>query len=104
MMVTVNDDTFPENIRQEGLTLVDFSAVWCPPCKTLKPILAELGEEQGEKLAVIEVDCDESPETASRFGVMSMPTVMLFHNGQPVEKLIGLRPKSAYENLLAKYV
>ncbi|TVY02224.1 thioredoxin [Cohnella terricola] len=104
MMVTFNDDTFQESIREKGLTLVDFGAVWCPPCKTLKPILEELGEEQGEKLAVIEVDCDESPETASRFGVMSMPTVLLFHNGEPVEKLIGLRPKSAYENLLAKYV
>ena len=54
-------------------------------------------------LAVLEVNCDDSPKIASEYGVMSMPTVIVFHNGEPVEKLVGLRPKSVYESLLTKY-
>lgn len=102
-MLAVNDTTFHSSIRKEGLTLVDFGATWCPPCKVLKPILDELGGDYGEKLTVLEVDCDDSPEVTSQFGIMSMPTVIIFHNGQPVEKLVGLRPKSAYESLLSRY-
>jgi thioredoxin 1 len=102
-LLAVNDRTFQNGIRETGLTLVEFGATWCPPCKTLKPILDELSREQGEKLIVLEVDCDESPSVATTFGIMSMPTVLLFHNGQPVEKLVGLRPKSVYESLLSRY-
>jgi thioredoxin 1 len=103
-MLAVNDTTFRGSVRQTGVTLVDFGAPWCPPCKVLKPILDELGEEYGEKLAVLEVNCDESPIVATEYGIMSMPTVVVFHNGVPVEKLVGLRPKAVYENLLTKYV
>jgi thioredoxin 1 len=103
-MLAVNDTTFRGSVWQKGVTLVDFGAPWCPPCKVLKPILDELGEEYGEKLAVLEVDCDESPTVATEYGIMSLPTVIVFHNGVPVEKLVGLRPKAVYENLLTKYV
>ncbi|MFE5320462.1 thioredoxin family protein [Paenibacillus sp. NPDC056579] len=99
----VNDETFASQIRKEGATLVEFGAVWCPPCRVLLPVLNELSEQQGDKVRVLKVDCDESPVTAGQFGVMSMPTVIVFHNGEPVEKLVGLRPKSAYENVLARY-
>jgi thioredoxin 1 len=103
-LLTVNDTTFQGSLRQQGVTLVDFGAVWCPPCKVLKPILDELSGDYGDKLSVLEVDCDESPGIASEYGIMSMPTVIVFHNGEPVEKLVGLRPKSAYESLLTKYI
>ncbi len=103
-MLAVNDTTFRNSVRQQGVTLVDFGATWCPPCKVLKPILDELSGDYGEKISVLEIDCDESPHVASEYGIMSMPTVLVFHNGEPVEKLIGLRPKSAYENLLSKYL
>lgn len=99
----VNDETFASHIRKEGATLVEFGAVWCPPCRVLLPLLNELSEQQGDKLRVLKVDCDESPVTAGQFGIMSMPTVIVFHNGEPVEKLVGLRPKSAYESVLARY-
>lgn len=102
-LLAVNDNTLHDSLKREGVTLVDFGAPWCPPCKVLKPILEELGEEHGEKLTVLEVNCDESPGVAAEFGVMSMPTVIAFHNGEPVEKLVGLRPKAVYESLLAKY-
>lgn len=104
MSVTaVNDETFAMQIRKEGATLVEFGALWCPPCKVLLPILDQLSEQHGDRLSILKVDCDESPATASQFGIMSMPTVIIFHDGEPVEKLIGLRPLSAYENVLAKY-
>ncbi|WP_276354458.1 thioredoxin family protein [Cohnella caldifontis] len=102
-VLAVNDANFGSAIRPSGTTLVEFGARWCPPCKALHPILEELSERYGERLAVIRVDCDDSPETAGQYGVMSMPTVIVFHDGQPVEKLVGLRPRSAYESVLGKY-
>ena len=101
---TVNETTFRGMIRKQGTTLVEFGAEWCPPCKALLPILDELEHEYGERMPVLKVDCDESPAIASEYGVMSMPTVIVFHNGAPVEKLVGLRPKSVYQTLLARYV
>lgn len=103
-MHAVNDTTFREKVREQGATLVEFGASWCPPCKVLLPILDKLDREYGERLSVLKVDCDESPVVASEYGIMSIPTVIVFHNGKPVEKLIGLRPKGVYETLLARYV
>jgi thioredoxin 1 len=100
----VNDTTFQQGIRKQGVTLVDFGAPWCPPCKVLLPILDELDREYGEQLSILKVDCDESPMITNEYGIMSMPTVILFHNGEPVEKLVGLRPKGIYQALLARYV
>ncbi len=103
-MQTVNNDSFRSQVRASGVTLVDFSAVWCPPCKVLKPIVQELDAAYGEKLSVLMVDTDESPELASEFGVMANPTVIVFRDGEPVEKLVGLRPKAVYENVLSRYM
>ncbi|HWO53966.1 thioredoxin family protein [Paenibacillus sp. FSL M7-1455] len=100
---TVNDETFAARIQPEGTTLVEFGAEWCPPCKTLLPMLGELSHEQGSQVRFLQVDCDESPETASRYRVMSVPTVIVFRDGEPVEKLVGLRPKSVYEQVLSKH-
>ena len=68
------------------------------------PILEELSQEEAGRLEVYQVDCDESPELAAQFGIMSMPTVIVFHNGEPADKLIGLRPKSVYQSTLGRYV
>jgi thioredoxin 1 len=99
----VDVSSFDQAIQTNKLTFVDFSAKWCPPCKVLHPILEELQQEEGDRVSIAYVDCDESPELSSRFGVMSMPTVILFNNGEPVEKLIGLRPKEVYRTLLGRY-
>ncbi|WP_028550304.1 thioredoxin family protein [Paenibacillus sp. UNC451MF] len=105
MSMKVNNDTsFRRMIREQGVTLVEFGASWCPPCKVLLPILEELDREYGERLSLLKVDCDASPEVAAEYGIMSMPTVIVFHNGEPVEKLVGLRPKSVYETLLSRYL
>lgn len=103
-MQAVNDTTFQGMVRNQGTTLVEFGATWCPPCKVLLPILDELASQYGDRLSVLKVDCDDSPAIASKYGIMSMPTVIVFHNGEPVEKLIGLRPKSVYAALLDRFV
>ncbi|WP_442604202.1 thioredoxin [Paenibacillus sp. KN14-4R] len=99
----VTNDTFKESIRKTGITLVDFSAPWCPPCKVLLPILEELGQENRTNVSILKVNCDDQPELASEYQVMSMPTVIVFQNGVPVEKLVGLRPKSVYQSLIMQY-
>lgn len=103
-MYSVNDSSFQSKVRKQGATLVDFGASWCPPCKVLLPMMDELESEFGEQVTILKVDCDESPELAAAYGIMSMPTVMLLYNGEPVDKLVGLRPKSVYTSLLSRYV
>ncbi|MBA9086642.1 thioredoxin 1 [Fontibacillus solani] len=103
-IVAVNDNNFASVIPAKGTTLVEFGAVWCPPCKALLPILDDLSNKHAERLTVVKIDCDESPVTAGAYGIMSMPTVIVFQDGEPVEKLVGLRPQSAYENVLSKYM
>ncbi|MFC6228272.1 thioredoxin family protein [Paenibacillus allorhizosphaerae] len=103
-MLLLDDNTFRDGIRKQGVTLIDFGSVHCPPCRVLLPILEELEATMGDRMSIAKIDCDDSPRTASDYGVMSMPTVILFHDGEPVEKLVGLRPKSVYESVIAKYL
>lgn len=103
-MREANDLDFSSAVRSSGVTLVDFGATWCPPCKALLPVIETLASEYGERVEIVKVDTDESPETASAFGVMSNPTVILFSDGQPVEKLVGLRPIDVYRSALNRYV
>lgn len=100
---TLTDTDYAALTASSGVAVVEFGAEWCPPCKRLLPILSELQEEYGDAVAIAKVDVDESPELASRFGVMSMPTVLVFKDGQPVDKLVGLRPKSAYQTVIGRY-
>ncbi len=104
MIAAINDKTFKDSIRKEGVTLVEFGAAWCPPCKVLLPILDGMDREYNGSVSMIKVDCDESPEIATQFSIMSMPTVILFHNGVPVDKFVGLRPKDVYQTAIAKYI
>ncbi|MNO37622.1 Thioredoxin [compost metagenome] len=99
-----HENEFVQALQAPGLTLVDFDAPWCPPCKVLSPILDELHESYDGAINLLKVNCDELPALAAQFSVMSTPTVIFFHQGQPVEKLIGLRPKEAYTSLIAKYL
>lgn len=98
----VDDSTFRQAIPAAGKALVDFSAPWCPPCRALLPILEELDREFAGEVSILKVNTDESPEAASAYGVMSMPTVIVFENGQPVNKLVGLRPKEVYRTALGR--
>jgi len=98
----LTDATFAEAIGgADKPVLVDFTAAWCGPCKTISPILDELSVEQAEKLAVAKIDVDENPQTTLRYDVMSMPTLILFKDGEPHLKLIGARGKQHLLNELS---
>jgi len=91
----VTDTNFQsEVLSSEQPVLVDFWAEWCGPCKMVAPIVEEIASEQNGKLKVVKVDVDENPQTASQYGVMSIPTLMVFKGGQAVERLVGYMPKA----------
>ena len=100
-LINVTDEEFQSTIIEgEGLCLVDFWAEWCGPCKQISPILSELAEDYKEKILIAKVNIDENPEVPSNYGIMSIPTLMLFKNGKSVSSQIGLVEKSS----LAKWL
>ncbi len=101
----VSSDTFEEEVLQaEQPVLVDFSAVWCGPCKMLKPVVNELADEWADKVKVVELDVDHSPDVAGRYQVMGVPTLMLFVDGQVKERLTGYQPKNRITSKLTPHL
>ncbi|MFE0441108.1 thioredoxin [Aerococcus sp. NPDC058936] len=103
MTVKVTDRTLVSEV-QEGITLVDFWAPWCGPCKMLGPVLEELAAEFAPKIKIAKLNIDENKETASQLGIMSIPTMVLYKNGQPVEKIVGYQPKEVLKEYLTEKV
>lgn len=101
--VVLNEDNF-DNTVANGLVLVDFWATWCGPCKMLAPTIDAIATEYKDRVVVGKVDVDESEAIARRFGIMSIPTLFLFKDGEVVEKLVGYRLKMELEQLLNKYL
>ncbi len=98
----VTDQTFNDDVAS-GTVLVDFWAPWCGPCKMIAPELEGLDQEIGDKLTIAKLNVDENPESAARFGVMSIPTMIFFKDGQPVDKVVGLNSKEALKGIIAKH-
>ena len=98
----VTDQTFVTE-TSEGLVLADFWAPWCGPCKMIAPVLEEIDAELEGKVKIVKLDVDENQETAVKFGVMSIPTLVLFKDGEVVDKVIGFQPKEALVNLISKH-
>lgn len=97
-----SDATFQTEVLESDVpVLVDFWAAWCPPCRAMHPILDDIAAERDD-LRVVGLDCDANPATAAQYGVLSMPTFMVFKHGQPVLKLIGSRPRRKLEAELAE--
>ncbi len=100
----VTDADFDAVLKAHPLVLVDFWAEWCAPCRMIAPILEELAQEYAGKVLVAKLDVDENPKTAMRYRIMSIPTVILFKDGQPVEVLVGAQPKRNYQAKLEKHL
>jgi len=90
----LTDTTFAETVlAADKPVLVDFTASWCGPCQQLAPILEELADEQADRFSVVKIDVDANPATTRRYDVMSMPTLILFKDGEPERRLVGARGK-----------
>jgi thioredoxin 1 len=99
--LAVTDKNFEEEVLESDKpVLVDFWAGWCMPCQMLGPIIEELAEEMGDKVKVRKLNIDENKQTAGKYQVMSIPTVMLFKNGKAEETLVGVQPKEAYKKAI----
>ncbi|MGK5546460.1 thioredoxin [Streptomyces sp. URMC 127] len=93
--VTVTDATFAAEVLDEQLpVLVDFTASWCPPCRMIEPVLAGLAAEEAGRLKIVRLDVDANPQTQAAYGVLSMPTLILFRGGERVTTLVGARSKA----------
>ena len=101
-IVNATDQTFNEE-TSKGLVLADFWATWCGPCKMIAPVLEELDDEMSDKVKIVKLDVDENQETAQKFGVMSIPTLLLFKDGEVVDQVIGYQPKEALVELVNKH-
>lgn len=100
-IIEVNDNNFEQEITEySGVALVDFAAEWCGPCQRMKPSIEELGTEYAGKAKVAHVDIDKSRSIAAKYGIMSIPCVIVFKNGKEVERSIGLVPKATLAGLI----
>ena len=99
----VTDATFEaEVLSSDKPVVIDFWAEWCAPCRQLSPIIHQLAEQYGDRIKVVKMDIDDSPQTPGKYGIRAIPTVLAFQNGQVVQQLQGLRPKAEFEEMAQK--
>lgn len=103
MTVKVTDTSLASEVKK-GITLVDFWAPWCGPCKMLGPVLEELEEEFTPNIKIAKLNIDENDVAASQLGIMSIPTMVLYQDGQPIEKIVGYQPKEVLKEYLAEKI
>ncbi|MGI8720379.1 MAG: thioredoxin [Nitrososphaeraceae archaeon] len=102
--VVLNDSTFSQTINKFPLTLVDFWAPWCGPCRMMSPIIDEIGKDYLGKLVVGKINVDENPLVAGQFGISSIPTLLLFKRGQAVSKIIGSVSKNKIAEMIRMHL
>jgi thioredoxin 1 len=102
-VVTVNDETFQSEVMESDRpVLVDFSAAWCGPCKQLAPVVEDLAKDYEGRLKVAKVDVEESQQTAMKYGIMSVPTLLFLRDGKVADQLVGNHPREILEQRIAK--
>jgi thioredoxin 1 len=104
-VVTLQDATFDEEVlKSDTPVLVDFWAVWCGPCKAIAPAVEELAREYKGKVKVAKLDVDQAQQTAQKFGIRSIPTLLVFKGGRVVDTIVGAVPKSKLVDAISKHV
>lgn len=103
MVKDINDSNFQEEVK-DGTVVVDFWAAWCGPCKMLGPVINDLSEELNNKAKFVKVNVDENPIVASQYKIASIPTVLVFKDGNVAETLVGFRPKAGLKEVLQKHI
>ena len=102
--ITIDDATFEQAISGDKAVIVDFWAEWCGPCKMVEPILEEIAGEYSDKLVLAKLNIDDNPQSAANYGVMSIPTMIVFKNGQKAKTIVGARPKHQMLKELAEFI
>jgi thioredoxin 1 len=101
----VTDETFEADVlKNDKPVLVDYWAEWCGPCKMVAPVLEAISEEHGDKLDIVKLNVDENPEVTQKYGILNIPTLGVFKNGEVVKELVGARSKSALLRELADFI
>jgi thioredoxin 1 len=99
----ITDANFEQTIKNNKLVLIDFWATWCGPCRALAPTITEIAKEYSGKVLIGKLDVDANPNTAERFQVFSIPTMIVFKDGQEIDRLVGLCPKNRITDTLQKH-
>jgi thioredoxin 1 len=102
-LLTVNENNFKQTVEEGKLVLVDFWAPWCGPCKMIAPILDQLDQQSAGAVTIAKLNVDDNPALSSQYGVMSIPTLKLFKDGQEVETLVGVQSLEKLTSLVQKH-
>ncbi len=100
MIIKLTSENYEKVISENPIVLIDFFATWCGPCKMLAPVIEELAEEKMENVAICKVDVDEESELAGKYGIQSIPTIIVVKDGKAVRQAMGYRPKESLINML----
>ncbi len=102
VITTSNFDN--EVLKSDIPVLIDFWAAWCMPCKMIAPVIDQLADQHNGKVLVAKVNIDDSPEIAARYGIMSIPSIVLFKGGIKVDQMVGARPKAQFDEMISKHI
>jgi thioredoxin 1 len=104
-LVEVTDTTFPDEVLQSDKpVVVDFWAPWCGPCRVIGPIMKDMADQYGDRVKFVKLNVDESPHTAGNYRVLSIPTLILFEDGEPKETIVGARSRTHYEQAWSRWI
>jgi thioredoxin 1 len=98
----ISDEQLEDLVKRESRVVVDFWAPWCQPCKVVSPIVEELASKYGDRVSFAKVNIDDNPESPLKYGIMGVPTLLFFKDGQPAERVVGVAPRARIEDVLRK--